>query len=229
MNAFQEMMTEMLEAGSISLNFASNGLGLLVYILQALALYTIAKRREISKPWLAWIPLVNVWILGAISDQYQYVVNRQVRNKRKILLGLNIATTALATIIIIAVVGVLLNVLMLSFGALQDVQLSDTMIYDLLQEHLGTVLILFLLCIPLSIVGIVYTVFFYIALYDVFRSCDPNNSTMFLVLSLVGNVVIEGAYCIFTMICKEKDLGMPPRKQPEAVAEEIPTEPVNNP
>ena len=172
---------------------------------------------------------MNVWILGAISDQYQYVVNRQVRNKRKILLGLNIATTALATIIIIAVVGVLLNVLMLSFGALQDVQLSDTMIYDLLQEHLGTVLILFLLCIPLSIVGIVYTVFFYIALYDVFRSCDPNNSTMFLVLSLVGNVVIEGAYCIFTMICKEKDLGMPPRKQPEAVAEEIPTEPVNNP
>ena len=125
MNAFQEMMTEMLEAGSISLNFASNGLGLLVYILQALALYTIAKRREISKPWLAWIPLVNVWILGAISDQYQYVVNRQVRNKRKILLGLNIATTALATIIIIAVVGVLLNVLMLSFGALQDVQVSD--------------------------------------------------------------------------------------------------------
>ena len=58
------------------------------------------------------------------------------------------------------------------------------------------------------------------AVYDVFRSCEPKNSTLYLVLSLVGNVVIDGACCIFLILCKDKDLGMPPRK-PEIV-DEIP-------
>ena len=53
------------------------------YVLEALSLYTIAQRRGIRKPWLAWIPVVNVWIVGSISDQYQYVVNRRIQNRRK--------------------------------------------------------------------------------------------------------------------------------------------------
>ncbi len=53
------------------------------YVLQALSLYSIAKRRGIGKPWLSWIPVANTWILGSISDQYQYVVKGKVRNKRK--------------------------------------------------------------------------------------------------------------------------------------------------
>ena len=61
------------------------------YVLEALSLYTIAQRRGIRKPWLAWIPVVNVWIVGSISDQYQYVVNRRIQNRRKVLLGLAIA------------------------------------------------------------------------------------------------------------------------------------------
>ena len=66
------------------------------------------------------------------------------------------------------------------------------------------------------------TVYFYIAMYDVFRSCDPKNSTLYLVLSLVGNVVVSGAYCIFLMLCKDKDLGMPPRKTEVVTPPEIP-------
>ena len=42
--------------------------GLILAVLSALALYTIAKRREIANPWLAWIPLGQAWILGSISD-----------------------------------------------------------------------------------------------------------------------------------------------------------------
>ncbi|MBE6958099.1 MAG: hypothetical protein E7447_02970 [Ruminococcaceae bacterium] len=225
MDAIREMMAGILEAGTVSLNFASNGLGVLVYILNAWALYTIAKRREIKKPWLAWIPVVNVWILGSVSDQYQYVVNRKVKNKRKVLLGLNIAQIALCAILLIWAIWVLIDVLMLSFGALSNFQLTDAMIYTLLQEHLMTILMLALLSIPAAVLAVVYTVYFYMALYDVFRSSDPGNSTMYLVLSLVGNVVVEGAYCIFTMLCKEKDLGMPPRKK--ATEEPLDEEPEN--
>ena len=40
------------------------GLGMVLsvacYVLEALSLYTIAQRRGIRKPWLAWIPVVNM-------------------------------------------------------------------------------------------------------------------------------------------------------------------------
>ena len=45
-----------------------------MYVLQSLGAYTVAKRRGIHHPWLAWLPIGNVWIWGSISDQYQYVV-----------------------------------------------------------------------------------------------------------------------------------------------------------
>ena len=34
------------------------------YIMGSLGHYTIAQRRGIKHPWLAWIPFGNLWILG---------------------------------------------------------------------------------------------------------------------------------------------------------------------
>ncbi|MBE6921217.1 MAG: hypothetical protein E7468_06635 [Ruminococcaceae bacterium] len=216
---------EALEEGVLSMNFTTGGVAVLVYILKALALYTIAKRRNIKKPWLAWIPVVNVWILGSVSDQYQYVVKRQVKNKRKVLLGLNIAMAAIGSVVLIAAVW-LFAVLLLTIISVPTMSDPETLVSNLMY-YAGTNVVLLnliglagILAIPLAVVSVIQTVYFYMALYDVFRSCEPKNSTLYLVLSLVGNVVVDGAYCIFLMLCKDKDLGMPPRK-PEIV-EEIP-------
>ena len=67
------------------------GMGLLVafvvlacfvvmYVFQSIGLYTIAKRRGIANPGLAWVPVAYSWILGSVSDQYQYVVRGKVCN-----------------------------------------------------------------------------------------------------------------------------------------------------
>ena len=217
MEAIREMFTEMLETGRFSLNFTADGIGVLVYVLQALALYTIAQRRGIKKPWLAWIPVVNVWILGSISDQYQYVVKKQVKNKRKVLLGLNIAMTAIAIFMVVFIIVGLFCGLLAMEPSMKDGMLPVQT--DGFRDTVGALLVV-LLSIAVAVLSIVHTVFFYMAVYDVFRSCEPKNSTLYLVLSLVGNVVIDGACCIFLMLCKDKDLGMPPRK-PEIV-DEIP-------
>ena len=50
-------------------------IGIATYVLSALGLYTIAKRRGLNHPWLAWIPVASAWIVGSLSDQYRYVVN----------------------------------------------------------------------------------------------------------------------------------------------------------
>lgn len=221
---------EALEEGVLSMNFTTGGVAVLVYILKALALYTIAKRRNIKKPWLAWIPVVNVWVLGSVSDQYQYVVKRQVKNKRKVLLGLNIAMAAIGSVVLIAAVW-LFAVLLLMIISVPTMSDPETLVSNLMY-YAGTNVVLLnliglagILAIPLAVVSVIQTVYFYMALYDVFRSCEPKNSTLYLVLSLVGNVVVDGAYCIFLMLCKDKDLGMPPRKTepaPEVIVESAP-------
>lgn len=221
MEELLESMLEGIHAGSFTFNF-TGGLGFIVYILQALALYTIAQRRGINKPWLAWIPVVHVWILGSISDQYQYVVKKQVKNKRKVLLGLSIAMAAIIIFFFVfAIWGIVSGLLMMDPPVDAGMAPIET---DVFQNLIGALLLIGLLVLPIWVVLIVYIVFFYMAMYDVFRSCEPKNSTMYLVLSLVGNVVVSGAYCIFLMLCKDKDLGMPPRKTEVVTPPEIPEE-----
>ena len=57
-----------------------------IYVFTALSLYTIAKRRGISAPWLAWVPVANLWVVGSISDQYRYLTQGQMKHKRVTLL-----------------------------------------------------------------------------------------------------------------------------------------------
>lgn len=174
-----------------------------VYVFQSLSLYTIAKRRGIHNPWLAWLPVGNMWITGCISDQYQYVVKGRVRNRRKILLGLTIGMFA----ILVVMFGSLFSMIL---GAAGDVGALT---------GVGFAMVL-LAYFALFVVAIVAAVFQYIAIYDLYRSCDPDNAVLYLVLSIFFNICLP----IFFFICRKKDGGMPPRKPAEPVLQV--TEPV---
>ena len=139
-----------LKEGLSSLSFATNGLGIVVYVLQALALYTIAQRRGIKKAWLAWIPLVNVWILGSLSDQYQYVVKRQVKNKRKILLGLNIAILALSLVIVIILGSLVVRLLMMGLFSHFPEDVTD-LPWEVFSGYVTPFLILLAATLPLAV------------------------------------------------------------------------------
>jgi len=83
----------------------------------------------------------------------------------------------------------------------------------------GLLILLSVLATLLSVLAIIQAVFFLMALYDIYRSCDPKNCTLYFVLSLFGNIAVEGAYSIFLVLCKDKDLGMPPRKETVTISE----------
>ena len=102
--AMEEALDSFAAMTSVS-STVSSILGIAVYVFTALALFTIAKRRGISKAWLAWIPVADMWILGSISDQFRYVVKGEVKSKRKILLTLSLITTTLgATLLALLIV-----------------------------------------------------------------------------------------------------------------------------
>lgn len=62
------------------------GIGITSYVLGSLGTYKIAKRRGIHNPWLAWLPVGQAWVLGSISDHYQYIARGKTRNYRKVLM-----------------------------------------------------------------------------------------------------------------------------------------------
>lgn len=172
----------------------SLAVSVVTYVLQSLGTYTIAKRRGIHHPWMAWVPICNAWLLGSISDQYQYVAKGRNRSRRKVLLGLSIATYALLIPFYVAY-------FVLIFG----------MIAAEGSAAVGTgvaVAVIVLLALVMAVVAIVLSVFQYIAYYDLYASCDPSNAVMFLVLSIFFGITQP----FFVFACRNKDLGMPPKK-----------------
>ena len=218
MYAAETGMAEMIGALIPALmgNVMSVGIGILAYVFTALSLYTIAQRRGIKNPWMAWVPVLNVWILGCISDQYRYVVKGEVRSRRKVLLILNIVkklgVIAAIAMVIVGLVNLIVHAQILETG-------SNKVIVEFLGRQfmpaLGAAMLM-------GVVSLVSFVFAAMAYYDLFASCEPENKVLYLVLGLLINITL--------------DLGMPARRaaQPQSEPEvapmaEAPAEPWENP
>jgi Na+-transporting methylmalonyl-CoA/oxaloacetate decarboxylase gamma subunit len=178
------------------------------YVLQSLGFYTIAERRGIKRPWLSWLPVGNLWILGSISDQYQYVVKGKIRNRRKVLLGLSCG---------LLVFYVVWAVVLIASVAMADM-MGSGLVVGLIGILGGLLLVALAICLA---------VFQFICLYDLYRSCMPYNAVVYLVLSILVSWVMP----LFVFICRKQDVGMPPRKQPTPppvyTAPETPVEPAS--
>ena len=178
------------------------GVGIASYILHALGLYTIAKRREIKHPWMAWVPVLDLWTLGSVSDQFQYVTQGLIRNRRKLLIGLRIAFAVLWIVMVCFYIGMFVNMIIQipNFEYMDESQALSM----LGGPAIGMAITGFIM----SGVSVVTTVFTYICAYNLFASCQPKYKTLFLVLSIIFPVT----YAFFVFACRNKDLGMPPRR-----------------
>lgn len=172
----------------VAIYFILFAIGVVGYVFSSLGIYTIAKRRRIHNPWLAWLPIGNVWIQGCISDQYQYVVKGKKTGRRKILLGLSLAAVALTGVYGVLQIG---SAVAMSMG--EGVATGAT--------FAGSMLV----WLVIMLLAVILMVFQYITMYDLYCSCDPDSSVVYLVLSILINVCPPILY----FVCRNKDLGMP--------------------
>ena len=201
---FAYFLEEYLDSGVFLLNLVTNSIsslwGIAMYVLTSLGLYTIAKRRAISKAWLAWIPVVNCWLIGCISDQYRYVVKGQVKSKRKSLLTLTIVQMALVLAFVAA--------LTVTIVCGVNVSMAVTGYSRVLESIMVPAIVTLGLLLPIIGVGIAKMVVYYMAMYDLYTSCSPENNVLFLVLSVVFRVTEP----FFVFFNRNNDKGMPPRR-----------------
>ena len=170
-------------------------------ILNAVGLYRIAKRRGIHHAWLAWVPVGTCWLLGSISDHYQYFAKHKHTSRRKILLVLCLILVAMSILL-----GVGAAILGFSGGSATGAIVSVALIVISYLAMAG--------------LAIAVTVFCYIAYYDLFRSCKPKNDVLFLVLGILFNVTLA----FFVFACSNSDEGMPPKRAPQQPPVQLPCE-----
>ena len=178
---FAYVLEEYLDSGAFLVNLITNSIsslwGIAMYVLTSLGFYTIAKRRGISKAWLAWVPVVNCWLIGCISDQYRYVVKGEVKSKRKSLLTLTIVQTVLGLVFLGALTVTIISGVNSSMSGISASRIMERIMIPAIVT-LG-------LLLPMAGVGIAKTILSYMAMYDLYSSCVPENNVLFLVLSIV--------------------------------------------
>lgn len=178
---------------------------LAVYIIQSLSLHSIADRRGISHAWLAWIPIGNLWILGSISDDYQLRAHHKLKNKRKALMWLSAGIFVAYIVFIVAVILCVFNGVDAGYNNYDDA--TDFMkVFGSLGLALVVMLVMCGVAVALSVIQ-------YICYYDLFRSCEPDNAVLYLILTILTGICLP----IFLLICKNKDEGFPKRPAPPVV------------
>jgi hypothetical protein len=171
-----------------------------IYVVTSLSLHAMAKGRFIEKAWLAWIPVGNLWILGSIADHYQLCARGRVKSRRKVLMAAYIVMAA-----------ILVGMIVVCFQMVKDLRgvvdlYSGRVIGDwwgAIGNELIWLAVLYLLVICAAIVQLVFA---YICYYDLFRSCDPKNAVIYLVLSIVFSFLQP----VFLFACRHKQLGLAP-------------------
>lgn len=174
------------------------------YILQGISMSAVAKRRGIDKPWLAWVPVANTWMLGCISDQYQLLVNGKDRNYRTRLLKLKIPYAIISSalwICLAAYMGIALHLLIAQEGGF----VSEEMVILSVLGIYGLAMLLELLNAGNMVLGVFCAIFQYKCLYDYYRSCDPKTTLPFFIVSFFSSIPMG----IFMLLDRNKDLGMP--------------------
>lgn len=65
-------------------------IGFIFYVLQAIGLYKIATKQGYDKPWLAWIPFVNIFMIPILVEDE---VHESIRGKFTMIFGISFAAS----------------------------------------------------------------------------------------------------------------------------------------
>lgn len=138
-------------------------MSLAVYILQGVALYRMAKKLEIDSPWLAFVPIANVWMLGKIADANEVTP----KHAKRLLISSVILLIPLA-----GVMGVVVGALLSG---------NETLCA-------AAIALMIAFCVIVFVTAIVYSVFTYIAYYRICQNFAPEQTTGYFLGILLGDM-----------------------------------------
>ncbi|MBQ2667551.1 MAG: hypothetical protein IJF56_02845 [Clostridia bacterium] len=210
--------------GLLIVYFLALGAGIASYVLQALGLYTLADRRRLPNPWMAWIPYANYWLIGGIVDDYE--ATRGIKRKWRVVL------LVLTLIVFASVILMYVFMFVFLFGTVMTVTSGAPYMDDeaVVASVLSTVLPMYLFMIPMALAATALQFCYMICIYKIYESTVPEKAVKYLLLSLL--VPMAQSICLFK--CRKKGYERPkfwymPMPVPQAEPTPVPAEPVMQP
>ena len=171
------------------------GLGIANYVMTSLGFYTIAKRRQINNPWLAWIPFANYWTIGAITSEYDS--RNGIKRKWEVvllvlsLLGIGIFIVTYIALIIYAIV------ITASFGEMTAAPSVGFVV---------PLIVLYVIMILAAMAMGALQICYYICVFKIFESTVPEKALKYLLIS----VLVPLGLPICLLKCKDKGYSICP-------------------
>ncbi len=177
------------------------------YVITALALYWMGRACGVKRPWLSWIPFASDYALGTLAECSANRGTNESKPYRRILLGLSIAQAALSLVAVATAV-------VLAFGLLRSLDMSlmqiiedpdgfthwlETLVEDeaaleaaeaALTANLPALLLLLGVGLALAGVSTGYLVYYFIALWHIFRLYDETHAKWYMLISVLGYFVV---------------------------------------
>ena len=162
--------------------------GILNYVFTSLSIYTIAKRRLISKPWLAWIPIANAWAMGSIADEYDAKMG--INRKWRVVL----LTLSLIFIAVFLIFYILLVVSIVTFAY------SFAFAEPTANDVIGFMIPIMISSIATALVSVALSACSYICMFTIYESTVPHKALKYFLLSLL--VPYANVICLF--LCRNQ-------------------------
>jgi len=188
------MLLRFISNYSISINIF---IMIVTFLLTGLAYYLLAKKRNISKPWLAWVPLIQTYMIGKISDDINAKYNKRTHRGRWTLIFtityimfLIIAIVFIATLFINIISSILLSSLdIISSEISNDTQSVMTSLFSGINMAL---IVAILICgIVFVVTAVISIVFQMISCYSIYYEYNNNKKALiYLVFSIIGLILI---------------------------------------
>lgn len=174
------------------------------YILQSIALFTIAKNRGMKYAWCAWVPLVNTWVLGSVSDLH----DRQRGLNRHWGRTLLICQILGPCVFLLGYLGFLATAIVSAIAGGGD-------------PNTGIMLVGAIACYLLLFVSIpFYTIAqfgAYVCIYKIFDVIVPEKAVKYFIISLI----VPLGFAICFMCSRKSMLGVPEELLPEEDENEV--------
>lgn len=159
---------------------------LLAWVISAVGLMVMARRRGVRGCWMGWFPFLNIILLGRIHDCYLSEVKNLSTDRRHSLPVLSVAML----LSVLAAVGLWL--VQSRIPAYSDVVIVVAMVVSACAVVLAIVLL----------------VQIYTTCYNIYYSCTPDDAALLTTLMVLNPVLIP--FFIFGL--RKKANGMPPKR-----------------
>lgn len=193
---------------------------IVAFALTGIAYYSLAKKRNISKPWIAWIPVVQTYMIGKISDDINIKYNKKTHRGRWSLVFTIayivfsvIAISFIATLLVSIISSIDLSSLNLMSTDLSSEELNSNLLTNsqsiissfLSGINIGLIITALISGLIFVVTAIISMVFQMISWYSVYNEYNSKKASIYLVIAIIGLILLGSTILapIFVLIsCK---------------------------